>query len=68
MTIEQIANRVYPKALKRKGLTAGELAKRAGFSSGQAISAALGLLVEEGNLVRHGVHSGSSRPKYTQAV
>jgi hypothetical protein len=68
MTISQIADRVYVKALKKKALTAGELAARAGFNSGRAISGALGLLVEEGNLQQIGIHSGSTRPRYVKVA
>lgn len=48
LTLQQRAIRVERKLLKQKPLTGGELAQRAGFTSGQAISRPLGLLKEAG--------------------
>lgn len=65
MTISTQADRVFRKALRRKALTAGQLAERAGFASGRTIARAIGILVNEGSLIV----SGTSRyPTYTKTV
>ena len=51
-TIEETAGRVYRAALKKTPHTAGELAERAGFPSGRAISTAIGALKRDGKLVQ----------------
>lgn len=48
MQIEEQARKAKRVLLRKKGLTAGEIAERAGLSSGRGIARALGLLVECG--------------------
>lgn len=63
MTIEQRAAKVRSKLLIKKPLTGGELANRIGFEKGQAISRAIGLLKQRGQIR---VIPGR-RPKYLAA-
>lgn len=65
MTISTQADRVFRKALRRKALTAGQLAERAGFASGRTISRALRILVAEGSL---DVGGTSRYPTYTKTA
>jgi sugar-specific transcriptional regulator TrmB len=48
MHIEEQARKAKRTLLKKKGLTAGEIAERAELGSGRGIAKALGLLVECG--------------------
>jgi len=67
MSIDEQAKRVYRAVLKKKALTAGEIATKAGFASGRGISQALSILVSDGFIQRVGHHSGNTRPAYIKA-
>lgn len=65
MTIEETAQRIERKGLlKTKPLTAGDVAKRIGASSGRAIAKPLGAVVDKGVAIRH----AGRKPTYTLAA
>lgn len=65
MTISEIADKVYRATLKKKQLTAGEIADRMSIEiSGRGIARPLGVLVEEGALRYH----QGRRPTYTKVA
>lgn len=58
--IAKKAERIEGKLLRRKPLTAGELAARAGYPSGRGLAKSLGLLVSQGRAIM----VGGRRPTY----
>lgn len=65
MTIEETAAKIERQGLlKVKQLTAGEIAKRIGASSGRGIAKALGYLVNQGVAIQH----AGRKPTYTKAA